>query len=78
MQCVVLDLTAPFALDFLDQMAEKAELRAVPVVADARGGGDRPDAGDLQRLRGATNYVTKPVDPEELLSCIERWLAVLR
>jgi len=50
-QCVVLDLMAPFALDFLGQVAEKAELRAVPVVAHARGGDDRPGAGDLQRLR---------------------------
>jgi signal transduction histidine kinase/HAMP domain-containing protein/CheY-like chemotaxis protein len=34
--------------------------------------------GDRQKSlnAGATDYVTKPVDTEELLTCMERWLAV--
>ncbi len=34
--------------------------------------------GDRQKslYAGATDYVTKPVDTEELLTCMERWLAV--
>ena len=33
-------------------------------------------AGDREKslASGATDYVTKPVDPDELLSCIGRWL----
>jgi CheY-like chemotaxis protein len=32
--------------------------------------GDREKSLDA----GATDYVTKPVDTEELLTCMERWL----
>ena len=32
--------------------------------------GDREKSLDA----GASNYVTKPVDTEELLACMERWL----
>ncbi|MBO0812037.1 MAG: response regulator, partial [Microlunatus sp.] len=34
-------------------------------------------AGDREKslASGASDYVTKPVDPDELLSCIGRWLA---
>ncbi len=34
--------------------------------------------GDRQKSldAGASDYVTKPVDTEELLTCMERWLAV--
>jgi signal transduction histidine kinase/CheY-like chemotaxis protein/HAMP domain-containing protein len=35
-QCVVLDLTVPFATDFLDQVAGKAELRGIPILGYAR------------------------------------------
>jgi CheY-like chemotaxis protein len=32
--------------------------------------------GDREKsiAAGASDYVTKPVDTEELLSCIERWI----
>ena len=33
--------------------------------------GDR----DKSLAAGASDYVTKPVDTEELLTCMERWLA---
>jgi DNA-binding response OmpR family regulator len=33
--------------------------------------GDREKSLDS----GATDYVTKPVDADELLSCMRRWLA---
>jgi CheY-like chemotaxis protein len=34
-------------------------------------------AGDMDKslAAGASDYVTKPVDTEELLTCMERWLA---
>jgi CheY-like chemotaxis protein len=34
--------------------------------------GDR----DKSLAAGATDYITKPVDTEELLSCMERWVRV--
>jgi signal transduction histidine kinase/CheY-like chemotaxis protein/HAMP domain-containing protein len=47
--CVVIDLSAPHVPDFLDQVAGKAELRGVPILAQA-GGEQRAGADD--RLRG--------------------------
>jgi CheY-like chemotaxis protein len=35
-----------------------------------------PADRDKSLAAGATDYVTKPVDPEKLLACIERWLNV--
>ncbi len=50
------------------------ELRGLPVIAvTARAmQGDR----DKSLAAGATDYITKPVDTEELLSCMERWVRV--
>ena len=50
------------------------ELGGLPVIAvTARAmQGDR----DKSLAAGATDYVTKPVDTEELLSCMERWVRV--
>jgi signal transduction histidine kinase/HAMP domain-containing protein/ActR/RegA family two-component response regulator len=50
------------------------ELRGLPVIAvTARAmHGDR----DKSLAAGATDYITKPVDTEELLSCMERWMKV--
>jgi signal transduction histidine kinase/HAMP domain-containing protein len=51
---------------------EIPELEGLPVIAvTARAmHGDR----DKSIAAGASDYVTKPVDTEELLSCIERWI----
>jgi CheY-like chemotaxis protein len=51
---------------------EIPELEGLPVIAvTARAmHGDR----DKSISAGATDYVTKPVDTEELLSCMERWI----
>jgi CheY-like chemotaxis protein len=48
------------------------ELDGLPVIAvTARAmQGDR----DKSLAAGANDYVTKPVDAEELLTCMERWL----
>jgi len=54
-------------------MPEFARLPIIAVMARAMQG-DR----DKSLAAGATDYVTKPVDHEELLSCIERWLAAPR
>jgi CheY-like chemotaxis protein len=50
------------------------ELSGLPVIAvTARAmHGDR----DKSLAAGATDYITKPVDTEELLSCMERWVRV--
>jgi signal transduction histidine kinase/HAMP domain-containing protein/ActR/RegA family two-component response regulator len=50
------------------------ELGGLPVIAvTARAmQGDR----DKSLAAGATDYITKPVDTEELLSCMERWVRV--
>ncbi len=51
---------------------EIPELEGLPVIAvTARAmHGDR----DKSIAAGASDYVTKPVDTEELLSCMERWI----
>ncbi len=51
------------------QMPEFTDLPVIAVTARAMQG-DR----DKSLAAGATDYVTKPVDTEELLGCIKRWL----
>ena len=51
------------------EMPEFADLPVIAVTARAMQG-DR----DKSLAAGATDYVTKPVDTEELLGCIKRWL----
>ncbi len=63
----------------MDGYATTTAIRQMPVFADlpiiavtARAmQGDR----DKSLTAGASDYVTKPVDTEELLTCMERWLA---
>ena len=51
------------------RMAQFASLPVIAVTARAMQG-DR----DKSLAAGASEYVTKPVDTEELLNCMERWL----
>ena len=51
------------------EMPRFAGLPIIAVTARAMQG-DREKSLDA----GASNYVTKPVDTEELLTCMERWL----
>jgi CheY-like chemotaxis protein len=52
------------------QMPAFATLPIIAVTARAMPG-DR----EKSIAAGASDYVTKPVDTEELLACMERWLA---
>jgi CheY-like chemotaxis protein len=52
------------------QMPGQADLPVIAVTARAMQG-DRDKALDA----GATDYVAKPIDVEELMDCMERWLA---
>jgi signal transduction histidine kinase/HAMP domain-containing protein/ActR/RegA family two-component response regulator len=52
------------------QMPQYAELPVITVTARAMQG-DREKSIDA----GASDYITKPIDVEELLNCMERWLA---
>ena len=51
------------------EMPQFANLPVIAVTARAMQG-DR----DKSLAAGASDYVTKPVDTDELLSCMERWL----
>ncbi|HWE91808.1 MAG TPA: HAMP domain-containing protein [Pseudonocardiaceae bacterium] len=51
------------------EMPRFADLPIIAVTAKAMPG-DR----EKSLISGATDYLTKPVDPEELLACMERWL----
>jgi CheY-like chemotaxis protein len=52
-RCVVLDLGVPFAADFLDQVAQKAELRGIPVLGYARDARRTLDPARTERLSAA-------------------------
>jgi signal transduction histidine kinase/HAMP domain-containing protein/CheY-like chemotaxis protein len=52
------------------EMPQFADLPVIAVTARAMAG-DR----DKSIASGASDYVTKPVDTEQLLSCMERWLS---
>ena len=73
---VLMDIMMPgmdgyAAMTVIRQMPEFARLPIIAVTARAMPG-DR----DKSIAAGATDYVTKPVDPEALLTCIERWLDI--
>ncbi len=51
-------------------MPQFADLPVIAVTARAMQG-DK----DKSIAAGANDYVTKPVDTEQLLTCMERWLA---
>jgi signal transduction histidine kinase/HAMP domain-containing protein/ActR/RegA family two-component response regulator len=55
------------------RMPEFARLPVITVTARAMQG-DREKSIDA----GASDYITKPIDVEELLNCMERWLAPAR
>ncbi len=57
------------AMAAIRQMPQFAQLPIIAVTARAMPG-DR----DKSLAAGASDYVTKPVDTEELLDCMERWL----
>jgi CheY-like chemotaxis protein len=52
-RCVVVDLSMPTALDFLERVQEKPELRAVPVLAYQSAQPDMAGAGRFAALRAA-------------------------
>ncbi|HEY6494827.1 MAG TPA: HAMP domain-containing protein, partial [Trebonia sp.] len=55
------------------KMPQYSRLPVITVTARAMQG-DREKSIDA----GATDYITKPIDIEELLNCMERWLAPVR
>ena len=52
------------------QMPQFATLPIIAVTARAM-----PSDRQKSLAAGASDYVTKPVDTDELLNCMERWLA---
>jgi len=63
-RCVVVDLGIPAALEFLEQIQEKPELREIPVLAHVTGQRDSVSLGQLATLR--SDYPTL-----ELLSSLD-------
>src|SRR6202040_2633201 len=59
--CVVVDLGTPAALEFLEQVREKPELREIPVLAHVTGQRDSVGRGPLATLR--SDYPTLELLP---------------
>ena len=57
----------------MHQIREMPAFASLPIIAVTA----RAMPGDKEKsiAAGASNYVTKPVDTDELLACMERWLA---
>jgi len=72
---VLMDVMMPEMDGYATTSAIRAmpECASLPVIAVTA----RAMQGDMDKslAAGASDYVTKPVDTEELLSCMERWLA---
>jgi signal transduction histidine kinase/HAMP domain-containing protein len=72
---VLMDVMMPEMDGYATTAAIRAmpECASLPVIAVTA----RAMAGDMDKslAAGASDYVTKPVDTEELLTCMERWLA---
>jgi CheY-like chemotaxis protein len=58
------------AMTVIRQMPQFATLPIIAVTARAM-----PSDRQKSLAAGASDYVTKPVDTDELLNCMERWLA---
>ena len=72
---VVCDIMMPgmdgyAAMTVIRQMPQFATLPIIAVTARAM-----PSDRQKSLAAGASDYVTKPVDTDELLNCMERWLA---
>ena len=72
---VLMDIMMPgmdgyATMTVIRQMPQFAQLPIIAVTARAMPG-DR----DKSLSAGASDYVTKPVNTDELLSCMERWLS---
>jgi CheY-like chemotaxis protein len=72
---VLMDVMMPEMDGYATTSAIRAmpECASLPVIAVTA----RAMQGDMDKslAAGASDYVTKPVDTEELLTCMERWLA---
>ncbi len=57
----------------MSQIRQMPAFSALPIIAVTA----RAMPGDKEKsiVAGASDYVTKPVDTDELLACMERWLA---
>jgi CheY-like chemotaxis protein len=57
----------------MNQIRQMPAFAALPIIAVTA----RAMPGDKEKsiAAGASDYVTKPVDTDELLACMERWLA---
>ncbi|WP_280255598.1 response regulator [Nocardia wallacei] len=74
MDVILMDVMMPE----MDGYATTTTIRTMPhfdrlpiimVTAEAMAGGREKSLAS-----GASDYITKPVDPDELLDCIDRWL----
>lgn len=71
---ILLDISMPVmnGLEMLRELRQREETRAIPVIM-VSSSGEMDDMEEAYTV-GCNDYLTKPIDPEELLSKVASWL----
>ena len=71
---ILLDMSLPKidGFEVVSRLKRDKKTRSIPVIALTA----RAMKGDLEKSlnAGCDDYISKPVDPEQLQACVEKWL----